>query len=203
MATASGKERILRVAEDLFVEKGFVGTSMSEIAERAGVAKSLIYHHFESKQALWRELIRDYHDKSGVLEKFYDTISADDPDTLTQLVIGHNGFFEFLRSHPRVVRLFSWLDLEQEFDIDYPEESLRLKSLQRIGELQKHGWLRPDIEPGLIPIIFLSLMMHWFSARRYLAPWLGKDLLEEDIDDIYIAGVVDILMKGITRGADG
>lgn len=201
MAAGSGRQRILEVAEELFVERGFVGTSMNDIAEKAGVAKSLIYHYFESKQALWHELIRGYHDRSGVLEKFFETISADDPDTLAQLVIGQNGFFEFFRKNPRVVRLFSWLDLEQEFDIDYPEESIRQKGLQRIAELQKQGWLRPGIEPGIIPIIFLCLILHWFSARRYLVPWLGKDVPEEDLDDRFIGGVMDVLMHGMLTDA--
>lgn len=203
MAAVSGKEKILRVAEDLFVEKGFVGTSMSEIAERAGVAKSLIYHHFESKQALWHDLIRQYHERSGVLEKLFDTMLAEDPEALAKLVTGKDGFFEFLRNHPRVVRLFAWLSLEQEFDIDYPEESIRQKVLERVRFLQDKGWFRPEIEPGLIPIIFLSLMMHWFSARRYLIPWLGGDENGPDLDSRYIDGVMDILMKGMARGAEG
>jgi TetR/AcrR family transcriptional regulator len=195
----SGREKIMEVAEALFVEKGFIGTSMHEIAEQAGVAKSLIYHHFESKQALWEALIRDYHDRSGIIEKLYDTISGDDPETLTELVTGRDGFFEFFRNNSRLVRLFSWLNLEQEFDIVYPEESIRRKVLDRIGELQKQGWLRSEIEPGLIPVVFLSVMMHWFSARRYLAPWMDGETGGRSLDDRFIEGAMDILMHGLVR----
>lgn len=197
MAVAAGRERILEVAENLFLEKGFAGTSMHEIAEKAGIAKSLIYHHFDSKQALWREIVKGYYDRAGVLEKLYETISADDPEMIAQLVTGRNGFFEFFRNHPRLVRLFAWLDLDQEVEIDYPEESLRRKVLERIRELQSKGLIRADVEPGLIPVIFLSLILHWFSAKRYLARWMHGGGRGRSLDDRFIAGAMEILTKGL------
>ena len=47
---------ILDAAEEVFLEKGFGNTAMSAVAGRAGVTKSLIYHHFGSKDDLWREV---------------------------------------------------------------------------------------------------------------------------------------------------
>lgn len=44
------KEKILTVAEQLFSEKGFDGTSIDKIAKAAGVNKGLIYYHFKDKQ---------------------------------------------------------------------------------------------------------------------------------------------------------
>ncbi|NLP06028.1 TetR/AcrR family transcriptional regulator [Candidatus Fermentibacteria bacterium] len=197
MSSARGRERILKVAEDLFVEKGFAGASMHEIAERAGIAKSLIYHHFPSKKALWHEIVRGYHERSGVLEKLYETISADDPAAIVQLVTGRNGFFEFFRKHPRLVRLFTWLDLDPEAEIDYPEEHLRLKVLERIREMQVEGLIRSDVEAGIIPVIFLALMLHWFSARRFLAPWMAGGSSGKSLDERFITGAMDIVMKGL------
>ena len=42
----ASRAAILDAAERTFVDKGFAGASMSEIAERSGVTKSLIHHHF-------------------------------------------------------------------------------------------------------------------------------------------------------------
>ena len=44
--------KILVAAEDLISRKGFHETTISEIAAKAGVADSVIYHHFKSKQDL-------------------------------------------------------------------------------------------------------------------------------------------------------
>lgn len=46
------KEKILESALELFREQGFDGTSMRDIANRAGVATGLAYYYFESKEAI-------------------------------------------------------------------------------------------------------------------------------------------------------
>src|SRR6202050_4085746 len=46
------REDILAAALDLFVERGFHGTSVPSVAERARVAAGTIYHYFDSKEAL-------------------------------------------------------------------------------------------------------------------------------------------------------
>lgn len=55
----SRREDLLRVAAELFSEKGFYGTSIRDIARSLGVSVSVIYHHFENKEGLWSEII-DY-----------------------------------------------------------------------------------------------------------------------------------------------
>ena len=46
----STKELILEEALKQFSEKGFVGTSMSDIAKPLGITKAALYKHFKSKQ---------------------------------------------------------------------------------------------------------------------------------------------------------
>jgi AcrR family transcriptional regulator len=51
-------DAILRAALDLFVERGFHGTSVPSVADKAGVATGTIYHYFASKEALVNTLFR-------------------------------------------------------------------------------------------------------------------------------------------------
>ena len=53
------KERIPIVALRLFAEKGYEATSMREIAEHLGITKPALYYHFDSKEAIVRELLHD------------------------------------------------------------------------------------------------------------------------------------------------
>lgn len=51
----SKEERINEIttaAMDVFLEKGYEGTSMEAIAQRAGVSKGGLYHHFQSKDMI-------------------------------------------------------------------------------------------------------------------------------------------------------
>ena len=52
------REAILAAALELFVARGFHGTAVPEIAERAGVGAGTIYRHFASKEAVVNELYR-------------------------------------------------------------------------------------------------------------------------------------------------
>src|SRR5579884_936423 len=59
MAHESDKaDAILAAALELFVERGFHGTSVPSVAERAGVAAGTIYHYFDSKEALVNALYK-------------------------------------------------------------------------------------------------------------------------------------------------
>jgi AcrR family transcriptional regulator len=53
------REAILTAALELFVERGFYGTAVPEIADRAGVGAGTIYRYFESKEALVNVIYRE------------------------------------------------------------------------------------------------------------------------------------------------
>jgi len=51
---------ILSASTQLFAQKGFIGASISDIAEVVGVSKSSIYHLFPSKEEILQELIDSF-----------------------------------------------------------------------------------------------------------------------------------------------
>ena len=51
------RERIQRVALELFTEQGYDKTSLREIAERLGVTKAALYYHFKSKEELAESIL--------------------------------------------------------------------------------------------------------------------------------------------------
>ncbi|WP_337926755.1 TetR/AcrR family transcriptional regulator [Paenibacillus caui] len=50
------KKEILQAAILVYAEKGYSATEIGDIATKAGLARGLVYHYFENKQALFREL---------------------------------------------------------------------------------------------------------------------------------------------------
>ena len=67
-APAPGAERrrsasdlkILRAAKELFLADRYAGVSLERVAERAGVSRQTVYNRFGSKEAVFREMVRDH-----------------------------------------------------------------------------------------------------------------------------------------------
>jgi AcrR family transcriptional regulator len=57
----STRAGIMQAAHELFLEKGYSGTSMRQIARRAGVAVGGIYNHFDSKEDIFAAIFVERH----------------------------------------------------------------------------------------------------------------------------------------------
>ncbi len=51
------RSELIRVARTLFATYGFDGVSMADIASQGGLQKSSLFHHFPTKEALYREVL--------------------------------------------------------------------------------------------------------------------------------------------------
>lgn len=63
------KQEILQAAILVYAEKGYAATEIGEIAERAGLARGLVYHYFNNKQTLFRELYESMMDRTQRITK--------------------------------------------------------------------------------------------------------------------------------------
>jgi AcrR family transcriptional regulator len=57
MTAAERRDQLVTVARSCFAERGFDGTSIEEIAARAGVSKPVVYEHFASKEAIYAVVV--------------------------------------------------------------------------------------------------------------------------------------------------
>lgn len=51
------REQLLEIGRTVFAERGYDGTSVEEIAERAGVSKPVVYEHFGGKEGLYAVVV--------------------------------------------------------------------------------------------------------------------------------------------------
>jgi len=56
-------QRLVEVATEVFIERGFAATSMTEVCRRAGVTRGAMYHHFGDKTSLFRGVVRTEHER--------------------------------------------------------------------------------------------------------------------------------------------
>jgi AcrR family transcriptional regulator len=57
ITVSTPKQAILDTARSLFVQHGYEGLSIRDLADHCGVAKATIYHHFQDKQALFMSVL--------------------------------------------------------------------------------------------------------------------------------------------------
>lgn len=77
------RQRILDAALDLMAEHGFDGMSLQMVADRVGLHKSTLFHHFKGKEELAREVL------DGVLQRLLERIEpllAGEPPELEQIL---------------------------------------------------------------------------------------------------------------------
>src|SRR5262245_29850909 len=82
---AQDRERVLSLAGELLAEHGFDGVTMSDIAERAGVARATVFNYFGSKYALVEELTEAVLDTYRML---LDDALADEETSTPELIRG-------------------------------------------------------------------------------------------------------------------
>ena len=76
-AASSSRERIVQTARRLFIEHGYLGVSMQQIATESGLRKASLYHHFSSKDALFAAVIAEEMDR--LLAEFEEADLASGP----------------------------------------------------------------------------------------------------------------------------
>jgi TetR/AcrR family transcriptional regulator len=189
------RRALVEAAEEIFLEKGFGNTSLSEIARRAGITKSLIHHYFGSKEGLWREVktLRFMHYAERQMEMLKDAQPS------AELLKASMAFyFDFLRRNPQIVRVLAWMFLEQDVEecMDIDRELIQM-GVEKIREAQKMAQIRSDIDPRFILCSFIGLCQHWFQDRGHFVLSFGTEGLGKDLDEAYLGATIKLFFEGI------
>ena len=76
------REQLLDVGRTLFAERGYDGTSVEEIASRAGVSKPVVYEHFGGKEGLYAVVVD--REVQRLLDTFTAALTGDKPRLLLE-----------------------------------------------------------------------------------------------------------------------
>jgi AcrR family transcriptional regulator len=146
------KAELMAHAEALFLERGFSETRMIDIAKAAGVAKGLVYWYFESKQALFGEIVADIHQRLRSAQA--DAVAAVDTP-LAKIYVGTAASVRFVIEHQRVFALI-WEVSNRENLRTATAESARLHAqvaARVLEEGQRLGEVRTDDHPMTMAIL--------------------------------------------------
>jgi len=190
---AVGSERradLVRLAAELFADKGFRATTVREIADAAGILSGSLYHHFDSKESIGDEILSGFLDE--VLDDYRQAVAegGDPRSTIEQIVrrstrtlAGHHAALTMLQ------RDWGYFSAQPRFA--YLHKALREIEQIWISQLEagvRAGVFRSDLDPKLTYRLLRDVL--WMPASWRGGRWSGEQIVN---------GFLGLLFVGITR----
>jgi TetR/AcrR family transcriptional regulator len=190
---------ILEAAEGLFAAQGFGSTSLAQIAGASGTHKSLILHHFGSKDGLW-QAVKERRFRSFVDEQ--SSLFRRGPVSLEEIRSVAGAYFRLLRDDPVLVQLLTRAELEQDLSCSQYDEQRLAPFVERLRSAQAAGILRPDVPPAHLLLILINVITQWFEARPVFRNWSemqGRDpdgAFLESLQTVFLNGALAVSLRG-------
>jgi len=189
---------LISAALELFIEKGYAGTRLEDVAARAGVSKGTLYLYFENKEELFKAVVRENivaritrradeivrHDGSSaellrhLLSSWWNEYGSSAAGGLGKLMMAESGNF------PEIARFF----LEEVIE---PWHAMLAAVIRRGVERGEFRRIKAEMFARVItgPLVMLSLWKHSFGACS-----------QTPIDaDEYLATHLDIVLSSLRR----
>jgi TetR/AcrR family fatty acid metabolism transcriptional regulator len=187
------RRQILQAAVGAFARKGYHSCRVSDIAKDAGVAYGLVYHYYESKEALLEAIFRETW--GAMLETIKSVERLDQPASeqvrkVTEIVL------RTWKRDPDLVRvLVREVTRSAQLQHETDEIDLAYRALQRIVERgQETGEFRSDVDPRLTATI-------WYGAlEEILTGWAFGQLPD---GEEHVTSAEQAVVQIVTGGLAG
>lgn len=185
------QNEIMEAAYLLFLERGYHGTSMRQIAKQAHIALGGIYNHYASKEEIFTAVILTHHPYFDVVPAFQaadgETVEDFVKDAANRLVSNLDKRLEFLKLMFIELVEFNGEHIPKIFQTFYPEVLL---FAERFSSNQED--LR-SIPPVILVRAFIGLFFSYFLTELLMGPFMPAEMNENSLQyfiDIYLHGVL-------------
>jgi AcrR family transcriptional regulator len=198
---SSRKEHLLRVAEQLFGEKGFDGASIRDIAAAAGVKIGSIYNFFSDKHALHSAALERVHSR---LRQYVETAElADDPAENLRRVLG--AVARFCDEHPMAHRMMVHEMMHFSEGVDRAVQVMhktRSLVMDIINDGKRKGVFR-DVDERAFSFGLINAVVGFFIARTLFGKLLTDEAgaADEEALDGLPFPLFETVMAGLRAGA--
>lgn len=195
------RKDILHAAEQQFGEKGFYGARVDEIAKQSGLNKHMLYIYFESKEELYRCVLKEIYRRMEDVEKCVLAKELLGKELINALI---SAYFDFLKDNETFVNILMSENLmHAQFMKQLPSECIERKTLNeiadRIRESCNQGEFRSDLDERQFVLTMITICFSNFSNRYTLSRMMGFDLYDPEIHEKRKQQAIDILLSYLTR----
>ena len=150
------RDAIMTAALELFVERGFFGTAVPEIADKAGVGAGTIYRYFESKEALVNALYRQEK------QRFAERVIHDFPATTIARELFRTMWMRMAKFAVENPKPFIFLELHHHASyLDNESVALEARMLDLFTNVVTAAQARGELKAGP-PRLLMGLVMGAF-----------------------------------------
>jgi AcrR family transcriptional regulator len=143
------RSQLIRVALDLFAVRGYAAASLEEMAQKAGLTKGAVYHHFRDKQALFVAVVGQLlEDDLARIQDESRRLAGPAGDTSWQRLLALTDLFLDGFLDPRQSRIV-WIDAPAVLGWKRWHEVVAEPTLDRIHEITSVLASRGVVEPHL------------------------------------------------------
>jgi AcrR family transcriptional regulator len=189
------RHRLIEASIDLFSRHGFDGTSLSSIADRAGVTQPTLNYHFGTKDQLYRDVISYCGSQWIAAVEVGDDLR--DLSLLDVLRVVLRRLGRVIAEQKVVTRLMLQASLHPEFEAEV-EEALRsgVDALTALLEdLMATGSLRA-VPPYVFISMFVDVLITTAGLERVKSSVYGEDFTDQSVVNSQIDHLIDILLNG-------
>ncbi len=198
-------DSLLAVAVEVFNERGYDGTSMEDLAQRLGIAKSAIYHHVSGKEELLRLALGRALDGWSEVAEQAQRMAAPAIDRLEYLVRGTVGVLqEQLPYVTLLLRVRGNTEVERDA-LDRRRAFDRLVA-DLVTEAERDGDIRADVEPAVTARLLFGMvnsLVEWIRPQRRTTSRAGAasgDVLADAVCAVAFDGLRISRPAAATRG---
>jgi AcrR family transcriptional regulator len=172
------RRRLLDAAEQVFGEYGYHDASMVKITEAAGVAQGTFYLYFDSKKAVFDELVRDLNQRVRHAMKEGSTRGR---TRLEAELLGFRAYFRFTAEHPALYRIIRQAEFVSPEMLHYHYERLSRGYVEALGEAVEAGEvgaLDPEVTAWALMGLGELIGMRWilWAEGRELPADVAQEL---------------------------
>ncbi|MBA9007033.1 TetR/AcrR family transcriptional regulator [Thermomonospora cellulosilytica] len=182
------REHLVRLAADLFAEKGFQATTVRDIAREAGILSGSLYHHFDSKESIVDEVLSGFFDEVLAAYRAAVDRGGDPRETIAELVRIAFGTLEPHRAAITVLQN-DWAYLKGMPRFAYltrVEQDVEKMWVDTLERGQRSGVFRADIDARLTYRMIRDTI--WVAVRWYRP---GGSLRPQALADHYLKVMFD------------
>lgn len=173
--TQGTEEQILEAAKDVFQKKGMAGARMQEIADEAGINKSMLHYYYRSKQLLFEAV---FSNAFALLAPELNKVLNDDSSIEEKVKSFTSNYISFISKHPYLPNfIIQELNRNPKF-FEKIQKTAAFPTLKKFNnqvatEVEK-GILKP-IEGEQLFINIISLNIFPFVASPLIKGFLNTD----------------------------